>query len=106
MDMTQLQILPPANLQAKIEDGAYVLDIRDANSYNANHIKGSQRIDNSNLGAFLADAEKDKPVVVCCYQGMSSLQAAELFINQGFEEVYSLEGGFNGFSIAHPELCA
>ncbi len=104
--MTQLQILSPAHLQDKMDAGAYILDIRDLNSYNANHIKGSQRIDNSNLATFLADADKDKPVVVCCYQGMSSLQAAEVFINQGFDEVYSLEGGFNGFSLTYPELCA
>ena len=104
--MTQLQILPPTQLQAKIDDGAYVLDIRDLNSYNENHIKGSQRIDNSNIAAFLADADKDKPVIVCCYKGFSSMQAAEVFINQGFDEVYSLEGGFNSFCLTHPQLCA
>ena len=69
-------------------------------------IKGSQRIDNTNLSAFLADADKQKPVVVCCYHGISSQQAAGLFINQGFEEVYSLEGGFTALSTSKPELCA
>ncbi len=104
--MTKLQILNPTQLQSKIDDGAYVLDIRDANSYTSNHIKGSQRIDNSNIGAFLAEADKDKPVVVCCYQGFSSMQAAEVFINQGFGDVYSLEGGFNTFCTTHPQMCA
>jgi len=104
--MTQLQILDPTGLQDKIDAGAYVLDIRDINSYNANHIKGSQRIDNSNLASFLAEANKDKTVIVCCYHGISSMQAAEVFINQGFENVYSLEGGFNTFCTTHPQMCA
>lgn len=47
----------------------------------------------------------DKAVVVCCYRGISFMQAAELFIQRGFDEVYSLQGGFNEFCTTQPQLC-
>ena len=102
--MTKLIIISSTQLSDKIDGGAYVLDIRDTNSYNASHIKGSQHIDNSNLDTFLATADKARAVVVCCYMGISSIPAAELFIEQGFDEVYSLQGGFDSLSTTHPQL--
>ncbi|MDP6967737.1 MAG: rhodanese-like domain-containing protein [Gammaproteobacteria bacterium] len=103
--MTQLQIIDPNDIPDQLDAGAYILDIRDVNSYNASHIKGSQRIDNSTLSTFLATANKDKAVIVCCYMGISSMPAAELFIQQGFDKVYSLQGGFDGFCTTLPQLC-
>ncbi len=45
----------------------------------------------------MADVEFDTPVIVCCYHGISSQQAAQFLIHQGFEEVYSLDGGFEAW---------
>jgi thiosulfate sulfurtransferase len=104
--VTQLKHLTPADLKAKMQAGAYVLDIRDANSYNAAHIKGSTHMDSNKLSDFLMLANKDKPVVVCCYSGISSQQLATLLINQGFDDVYNLEGGFTAIRTSQPELCA
>jgi thiosulfate sulfurtransferase len=37
------------------------------------------------------------PVIVCCYHGVSSQQAAQFLIHQGFENVYSMDGGFEAW---------
>jgi thiosulfate sulfurtransferase len=103
--MTQVQIIDSNGIADQLDKGAYILDIRDINSYNASHIQGSQHIDNASIHPFLADADMDKAVVVCCYRGISSMQAAELFIQRGFDEVYSLQGGFNEFCTTQPQLC-
>ncbi|MGB1091314.1 MAG: thiosulfate sulfurtransferase GlpE [Oceanobacter sp.] len=87
------------------EQKAAVADIRDAMSYQAAHITGAERIDNANLSEFMAKQEKSAPLVICCYHGNSSQQAAQFFADQGYTEVYSLDGGFEMWKTACPELC-
>ena len=71
-----------------------VIDIRDQNSFAHGHIETAQHIDNNSVASYLASADLKKPLVVCCYHGNSSQGAAEYFSDQGFEETYSLDGGF------------
>lgn len=80
------------------------VDIRDALSFQQGHIPSAVRIDNDNLGDFLAKADRQAPLVVCCYHGISSQNAAQFFAGEGFNEVYSLDGGFEGWRGAFPEL--
>ncbi|MEN9463839.1 MAG: hypothetical protein RL217_20 [Pseudomonadota bacterium] len=82
-----------------------IADIRDALSFQAGRICHAKRVDNSNLNDFIAQAAKDKPLLVCCYHGMSSRGAAEFFASQGYSDVYSLDGGFEMWKLAFPELC-
>ena len=39
----------------------------------------------------------EQPVLVMCYHGHSSQGAAQYLINQGYDEVYSVDGGFEGW---------
>ena len=39
----------------------------------------------------------DTPVLVYCYHGISSQNAAAFLIERGFETVYSLDGGFEAW---------
>lgn len=83
---------------------AQSIDIRDALSYEQAHISGAQRIDNDNIEAFIAAADKSQPLVVVCYHGISSQHAAQFLAAQGFEEVYSLTGGFEDWQRTFPPL--
>ena len=47
---------------------------------------------------FLATADREKPLIVYCYHGHSSQGAADYFSEQGFAEVYSIDGGFVAWS--------
>ncbi|MGL5628515.1 MAG: rhodanese-like domain-containing protein, partial [Plesiomonas shigelloides] len=42
------------------------------------------------------------PVIVMCYHGNSSQGAAQYLVNQGFDEVYSLNGGFEAWRKVAP----
>lgn len=86
-------------------NNANVIDIRDAMSFQNGHIKESTRIDNSNIGEYIEAANKEQPLIVCCYHGNASQGAAQLFSEQGFQEVYSLDGGYEMWKLAYPELC-
>lgn len=46
-----------------------------------------------NAVGFLPDSIKKKPVVTFCTGGIRCEKAAQYMLNQGFEEVYQLEGG-------------
>lgn len=82
---------------------AQLVDIRDEQSFAQGHMPAAVRIDNSNLDTFIAAADKTAPLLVCCYHGISSQNAAQFFAEQGFAEVYSLDGGFEAWRSAGPE---
>ena len=50
----------------------------------------------------IAAADLDAPLVVVCYHGNSSQSAAAYFIQQGFSDVYSLDGGFELWRSVYP----
>lgn len=81
-----------------------LIDIRDELSFDEAHIEGSQRIDNGSIDAFIAAADKNQPLLVVCYHGISSQHAAQFFSAQGFAEVYSLSGGFEEWRSTFPPL--
>lgn len=84
------------------QPGTAVVDIRDEQSFQQGHIDNAQRIDNGNVGAFIAGADKEAPLIVCCYHGVSSQNAAQFFAEQGFAAVYSLDGGFEAWRSSFP----
>ena len=83
---------------------AQLIDIRDELSFAQTHMDGAQRIDNDNIEAFIAAADKNQPLIVVCYHGISSQHAAQFMVAQGFAEVYSLSGGFEEWRNRFPPL--
>ncbi len=79
-----------------------VVDVRDLKSYEQGHITDAIHLDNEKLPDFLRDTEYEHPIVVCCYHGNMSQSAAQFLIDQGFDDVYSLDGGFAEWHTAHP----
>ena len=55
-------------------------------------------ISEENINNFLEDAERDKDLLVYCYVGNSSKGASEYFVQKGFKNVFSLDGGYEEFS--------
>ena len=76
-----------------------VVDIRDGASFTAGHIPGAQPLNDGNLEAFLASADKTRPLVVCCYHGHSSQNVAAFLAGEAFQEVYSLDGGYSAWAV-------
>lgn len=79
------------------------VDIRDAQSFAAGRIPGSQPLNNNNLAAFIKNTAATSPVIVVCYHGISSHQAADVLQQQGLSTVYSLQGGFTGWQSRFPD---
>ncbi len=96
-----------SELHAVLDEKSHVVvDIRDPASFQSGHIPGSIHLTNENLGDFIRSADLDAPLVVCCYHGNSSQQAAQFLAGQDFTDVYSLDGGFVDWQTHYPNLTA
>lgn len=76
---------------------AQFVDIRDEQSFQQGRIPGSQALSQGNLQSWMSSADMDKPLLVCCYHGNSSQPAAQFLFEKGFEDVYSIDGGFEAW---------
>jgi thiosulfate sulfurtransferase len=74
-----------------------LVDVRDPRSYESGHLAGAVNVQDDNLDEYLRTADKAKPTLVYCYHGNSSQGGAAYFFDQGFEEVYSVDGGFEAW---------
>ncbi|NTS76535.1 thiosulfate sulfurtransferase GlpE [Catenovulum sp. SM1970] len=83
-----------ATAEKLAQKGCVIADIRDDNSFEQAHIEGSFHLSNGTLSQFMQAVDFDQPVVVVCYHGRSSQGAAEYLAQQGYEDVYSMDGGF------------
>ncbi len=81
---------------------AVLVDIRDPQSYAMGHTPGAFHLTNDTLGAFMRDNDFDTAVMVMCYHGNSSKGAAQYLLQQGFDKVYSVDGGFDCLASPFP----
>lgn len=99
--MDQFQHIDVQGAQALLEESEAVLvDIRDHQSFAVAHAQSAFHLTNDSLVSFINDTEFEQPVLVMCYHGISSQGAAQYLINQGFEQVYSVDGGFEAWQRA------
>lgn len=85
-----------------MNNDAAVLDLRSAESFGRGHIVNARNVPSDELEARLNKLEhlKSKPVVVVCDAGITSNKAVDTLRKAGFESVYGLKGGMNGWSQA------
>ncbi len=81
-----------------IEQGdPVIVDVRDPQSYAASRIEGAQHLHGDNVSEFLDRTSRDRQVIVYCYHGNSSISAGQFLLEQGFEQVMSMDGGFEAW---------
>lgn len=66
------------------------------------HAVKAFHLTNDTLGAFMRDNDFDTPVMVMCYHGNSSKGAAQYLLQQGYDVVYSIDGGFEAWQRQFP----
>ena len=92
--MNKFKSITPQEAKDLLTTDNYLIDIRDEDSYSSSHIDGALNLGNLDIHEFIRTADKDMPTLIYCYKGISSQNAAEFLISEGFTEVYSIEGGY------------
>jgi len=103
--MKEFKHISVTDTYTKLQQGEVVIvDIRDEQSFSAAHIDGAFHLTNGTLLQFTQQHDFEQPVVVVCYHGNSSQGAAQYLVQQGFEDVYSMDGGFEGWRHNFPHV--
>jgi len=82
-----------------VEQGAYILDVREENEFANGHIKGAVNIPLSQLRQRMNEIPKDQPVYVHCRSAQRSYNAVMALSNSGFDNVWNVAGSFLGISL-------
>ncbi len=77
-----------------VEEGAFIIDVREWEEWDAAHIKDARLIPLSELRKRLDEIPKDKPVYLHCRSGQRSYNAVLALQNLGYTDVYNISGGF------------
>jgi len=77
---------------------AVLVDIRDPQAFASGHVENAFHLTNDTLVEFMHITDFEQPVLVMCYHGISSQSAAQYLMNQGYETVYSIDGGYEAWS--------
>ena len=99
MNLKEIDIQGAKELLDK--EAATFADIRDPASFEAAHIPGATNLSDATVASFVEQTDKERPLIVYCYHGNNSQGGALFFQEQGFEDVYSMSGGFEAWRGVH-----
>jgi rhodanese-related sulfurtransferase len=74
-----------AELASRHADGAYVLDVRQPDEYEAGHVPGAVLVPLGELGDRQAELPEDRPLLVICKSGARSANAVRALTAAGYD---------------------
>ena len=81
-----------------LDKGTRVIDVREPSEYRTGHIPGVELIPLATVASAASSWDKSEPIVIICRSGNRSMQAANTLKGQGFETVYNVTNGMNGWT--------
>lgn len=87
-----------AEAAALRDQGAFVLDVREPDEWNAGHIPGATLIPLGELESRVDELPRDQQIVVVCRSGNRSQTGRDILLDAGFQDVTSMGGGMNDWT--------
>ncbi len=84
-----------AQAAEKRTGGAFMLDVREQDEWDAIHIPDATLIPLGQLESRLNEVPRDREVVVVCRSGNRSATGRDILLQAGFKNVTSMAGGMN-----------
>lgn len=101
--MSNLQCIECDKARELLDQGAVIFDIRDQGSFTQGHPGQAKNLNNDNFQQLLQPIKKEQIILVLCYHGNSSKSAAQYISSQGFENTFSVNGGFEAWQALYPD---
>lgn len=79
-----------------VENGAYIIDVREKNEFEAGHITTAHNIPLSCIREHLDEIPKDVPVYLHCRSSQRSYNACLALQGNGFDNVWNISGSYLG----------
>ena len=76
-------------IEAKIRNGATILDVRTESEYETGHIEGSKNISLGTIRESYVKLDTSKTYITCCSHGLRSVKAKAILRKKGFKYVYN-----------------
>ena len=76
-----------------------LLDARSEEERQMACITNSRMLDNQLAQEIQESWDLESPMILICHQGVRSLQAGQYFTSQGFQQVYHISDGIDGWSL-------
>jgi rhodanese-related sulfurtransferase len=91
--------ISPQDAVRLMNQGATLLDVRDAEAFAAGHIGGARNLPADRLAESLESLKrlKERPLIVYCERGTSAAGALRTLAAQGFTKVVNLRGGLGAW---------
>ena len=90
------KISPQKLISFSNEDKAFIIDLRDSDSFNAGHITSSINIPLNDLPRRTNEINvTSKSIILVCETGSSSPNAGEVLQKEGHKDIFILKGGIN-----------
>jgi rhodanese-related sulfurtransferase len=88
----------------EVAPGAYVLDVREPDEWEAGHAPGAHHLPMMEVPARMAEIPTDQEVVVVCRSGGRSGQVVSYLMGNGWDNVRNLDGGMHAWAAAGREV--
>lgn len=91
----RIKEVSPAEADELAKRGAVILDVRDKEEFEQEHIEGATQLSRGNLEMRINEVvpDKDAPIVCYCAGGNRGALAADTLQNLGYKNVFSIKGG-------------
>lgn len=99
--MSESLEMAAAAVKARLDAGEsfHFVDVREPEEFALARIEGARLIPMRSVPAALAELDDDRPVIVLCHHGVRSLHVANWLREHGIEQVWSLTGGIDRWSL-------
>jgi len=93
-EISEIISISPAEVYDIItnDEDYIILDVRTQDEYHEGHLEKALLIPVDDLEKVLDNLPTNKPIVVYCRSGARSRKAAEILVNNGFNQVYDMGG--------------
>lgn len=94
-------MITPVEAVGKINrEKAIIVDLRESETYDAGHLVGARNLPASKIkedGIKGLPKNKAFPVILVCASGVTARKYAKTFRDEGYENVFVLDGGIGGW---------